>query len=202
MTMVGESSTMSSTRPRTTSSAPADHRARSARQVARDDLVTLVLGLAINLFRCSPGWRRGAPGVVPARALVTLVLLVLFCSAVVVFVYACWPAGEPRTFDTVASWSQVCDRGADRPYQIVPHSWMHAGVRIDAANPLLLFCAHVVRVGHQVCWARYRTATVARRRPRARHAGGRLGGAALPGRRLRAPVAALGEPRGGEAGRA
>lgn len=106
-------------------------------------LLTLVLGLAVNLFPMFTGVvTAGARWWYPLAHLVTLVLEVLFCSSAVVFVYALLARlVSRRTFDAVASWSQVVVTAVlIISYQIVPRMMdrMH-GFRIDAANPVLLF---------------------------------------------------------------
>jgi ABC-2 type transport system permease protein len=145
MTMVGESSTMLFD--------PAENDILGHRPIHPRTLLlakslgmislTLVLGLAINLFPMFAGLAtRGARWWFPLAHLVTLVLLVLFCSAVVVFVYALLARlVSRRTFDTVASWSQVVVTAVlIVSYQIVPRLMDRMqGFRIDAANPLLLF---------------------------------------------------------------
>ena len=105
--------------------------------------LAMALGLAINLFPMFSGLvTRGARPWLPLAHLVSLVLLVLLCAAVVVFVYALLSRlVSRRTFDTVASWSQVIVTAVlIISYQMVPRLMDRMqGLQIDAANPLLLF---------------------------------------------------------------
>ncbi len=145
MTMVGESSTMLFD--------PAENDILGHRPIHPRTLLlakslgmislTLALGLAINLFPMFAGLAtRGARWWFPLAHVVSLTLLVLFCSAAVVFVYALLARMvSRRTFDTVASWSQVVVTAVlIVSYQLVPRLMDRMqGFRIDAANPILLF---------------------------------------------------------------
>lgn len=105
--------------------------------------LALALGIAINLLPMFTGLiTHGARWWFPLAHLVSLVLLVLFCTSAVVFVYALLArVVSRRTFDTVASWSQVVVTGVlIISYQLVPRLMDRMeGFHIDAANPLLLF---------------------------------------------------------------
>lgn len=105
--------------------------------------LAMALGLAINLLPMFTGLAtRGATWWLPLANLVTLVLLVTLCAAIVVFVYALLSRlVSRRVFDTVASWSQVVVTAVlIISYQMVPRLMDRMqGLRIDAANPLLLF---------------------------------------------------------------
>jgi hypothetical protein len=105
--------------------------------------LALAMGLAINLLPMFFGLVvRGARWWFPIAHLVTLVLLVLFSTAVVVFAYALLARlVSRRAFDTIASWSQVMVTAVlIASYQIVPRLMDRMqGFRIDAANPVLLF---------------------------------------------------------------
>ena len=145
MTMVGESSTMlfDPTENDILGHRPIHPRTLLLAKSLGMISLTLALGLAINLFPMFAGLAtRGARWWYPLAHLVTLVLQVLFCSAAVVFVYALLARlVSRRTFDTVASWSQVVVTALlIGSYQLVPRLMDRMqGFRIDAANPVLLF---------------------------------------------------------------
>lgn len=105
-------------------------------------LLALVLGLSINLVPMFTGLATvGARPWFPLAHLVSLAVLVAFTAAVVVFVYGLLArVVSRRTFDTVASWSQVAVTALlIVSYQIIPRLMDRAhGFRIDAAHPLLL----------------------------------------------------------------
>jgi hypothetical protein len=105
-------------------------------------LLALMLGLAVNLVPMFTGLAaNGARPWFPLAHLVSLLLLVVFSAAVVVFVYGLMARFvSRRTFDAIASWSQV---GVTVvliiTYQLVPRLMDRMqGFRLDAAHPLLL----------------------------------------------------------------
>jgi len=105
-------------------------------------LLALILGLAINLVPMFTGLAvTGAKPWFPLTHLVTLLLLVPFCAAVIVFAYGVMARFvSRRTFDTVASWTQVgVTAMLVMAYQLVPRLMDRMqGFHIEAANPLLL----------------------------------------------------------------
>jgi hypothetical protein len=105
-------------------------------------LLAMLLGLAVNLCPMFAGvMANGSHPWYPAAHLVSLVALVFFSSAAVVFVYALLAKLVSRqTFDTIASWSQVAVTVVlIVSYQLVPRLMNRAqGLRIDTAHPLLL----------------------------------------------------------------
>jgi ABC-2 type transport system permease protein len=105
--------------------------------------LTLALAFAINLLPMFTGLMvHDSRWWFPIAHLVTMVLLVLFCTAAVVFVYALLARlVSRRTFDTVASWSQVVVTAIlIISYQLVPRLMDRMeGLHIDSANPALLF---------------------------------------------------------------
>ncbi len=105
-------------------------------------LLSLLLGLAVNLVPMFTGLvTTGARPWFPLAHLVSLAVIVFFTAAVVVFVYGLLArVVSRRTFDTVASWSQV---GVTVllivSYQMVPRLMDRAqGFHLDAAHPALL----------------------------------------------------------------
>jgi hypothetical protein len=105
-------------------------------------LLALVLGIAVNLVPMFTGLAaRGARPWFPLAHLATLMLLILFTAAVMVFVYGLLSRYvSRRTFDTVASWSQVAVTALlIISYQMVPRLMDQLqGFHLDAAHPLLL----------------------------------------------------------------
>ena len=105
-------------------------------------LLAMMLGLAVNLCPMFAGIAtRGARPWYPAAHLVSLVALVLFSAAAVVFVYALLAKlVSRRAFDAIASWSQVLVTVLlIVSYQLVPRLMDRVqGLRIDTAHPLLL----------------------------------------------------------------
>jgi len=105
--------------------------------------LAMMMALAINLLPMFFGLVvRGARWWFPIAHLVSLVLLVLFSTSVVVFAYALLARlVSRRTFDTIASWSQVAVTAVlIASYQIVPRLMDRMqNFRVDTAHPVLLF---------------------------------------------------------------
>ena len=104
--------------------------------------MALLLGLALNLVPMFTGLAaRGARPWFPLAHLVVLLVMTLFCAGAVVFVYALLARFvSRRTFDTIASWSQVAVTALlIVSYQMVPRLMDRLeGLRIEAAHPLLM----------------------------------------------------------------
>jgi hypothetical protein len=104
--------------------------------------LTLVLGLALNLVPTVTGlFTRGARPWFPLAHLVSLVVLAVFTAAAAVFIYALLARlVSRRTFDTIASWTQVAISVLlVFSYQMVPRLMDRLeGFRIEAAHPALL----------------------------------------------------------------
>jgi len=105
--------------------------------------LSLVLSLALNLVPTVTGlFTRDARPWFPLVHLVTLVIMSVFTAGTVVFVYAVLARlVSRRTFDTIASWTQVAITVVlIVSYQIVPRLMDRLqGFRIEAAHPVLMF---------------------------------------------------------------
>ena len=112
--------------------------ARSVALVA----LALLLGLALNLVPMFTGLAaNGARPWFPAVHLLTLLLMTVFTAGAVVFVYGLLARFvSRRTFDTIASWTQVAISAVlIASYQMVPRLMDRLqGFHIDVAHPLLL----------------------------------------------------------------
>lgn len=105
--------------------------------------LSLVLGLALNLVPMVTGlFTRDARPWFPLAHLVTLVIMSVFTAGTVVFAYAVLARlVSRRTFDTIASWTQVAISVVlIVSYQIVPRLMDQLqGFRVEAAHPVLMF---------------------------------------------------------------
>jgi hypothetical protein len=104
--------------------------------------LALALSVAVNLVPTFTGiLARGSSGWFPLAHLVTIPIMAIFSAGTVVFVYALLARMvSRRTFDTIASWTQV---GISviliASYQLVPRLMDRMGtLRLDQAHPLLL----------------------------------------------------------------
>ena len=144
MTMVAESSTLLFD--------PRDHDVLGHRPIHPRTLLAaralslialgLVLGFALNIAPMFTGiLARGSRPWFPIAHLATLPVMAVFCAGMVVFVYALLARlVSRRTFDTIASWTQV---GISVvllvSYQLVPRLMDRLGTfRLDSAHPALL----------------------------------------------------------------
>jgi len=104
--------------------------------------LSLVLGLSLNLVPMVTGlWTRGARPWFPLAHLVTLAVMAVFTAGVVVFAYALLARlVSRRTFDTIASWTQMAISVIlIVSYQLVPRLMDRLqGFHIEAAHPALL----------------------------------------------------------------
>jgi len=104
--------------------------------------LTLVLGLSLNLVPMITGaFARGARPWFPLAHLATLLVLALFCAGGVVFVYSLLARTvSRRTFDAIASWTQVAVSVLlILSYQLVPRLMDRIDTfRLDSAHPGLL----------------------------------------------------------------
>ena len=104
--------------------------------------LSLVLGLAVNLVPTVTGLlARGSRPWFPAVHLAIVPLMAVFCAGTVVFVYALLARlVSRRTFDSIASWTQVAISVVlIASYQMVPRLMDRLGTfRLDSAHPLLL----------------------------------------------------------------
>jgi hypothetical protein len=105
--------------------------------------LSLVLGLALNLVPMFTGlFTRDARPWFPLVHLVTLVIMSVFTAGTVVFAYAALARlVSRRTFDTIASWTQVAISVVlIVSYQLVPRLMDRLqGFRVEAAHPMLMF---------------------------------------------------------------
>jgi ABC-2 type transport system permease protein len=105
--------------------------------------LSLVLGLALNLVPTFTGlFTRDARPWFPLVHLVTLVIMSVFTAGTVVFAYALLARlVSRRTFDSIASWTQVAISVVlIVSYQIVPRLMDRLqGFSIEAAHPVLMF---------------------------------------------------------------
>jgi len=104
--------------------------------------LALVLGLALNIVPMFTGaFARESRPWFPIAHLATLPIMAVFCAGTVVFVYALLARlVSRRTFDSIASWTQV---GISVvllvSYQLVPRLMDRLGTfRLDSAHPVLL----------------------------------------------------------------
>jgi hypothetical protein len=104
--------------------------------------LALVLGVALNLVPMFTGlFARESRAWFPITHLVTLPIMAVFCAGTVVFVYALLARlVSRRTFDTIASWTQVgISVVLVVSYQLVPRLMDRLGTfRLDTAHPALL----------------------------------------------------------------
>ncbi|HKQ56771.1 MAG TPA: hypothetical protein VJY35_02780, partial [Candidatus Eisenbacteria bacterium] len=105
--------------------------------------LALLLGLALNLVPMFTGLvAQGSRPWFPAIHLATLLLMTVFTAGAVVFVYSLLARlVSRRTFDTIASWTQVAISALlIASYQMVPRLMDRLqGFHLEAAHPLLLF---------------------------------------------------------------
>lgn len=144
MTMVAESSTMLFD-PRDNDilgHRPIHPRTLLAARALSLIALALVLGVALNIVPMITGlFARGSRPWFPIAHLATLPVMAVFCAGTVVFVYALLARlVSRRTFDTIASWTQVgISVVLVVSYQLVPRLMDRLGTfRLDSAHPALL----------------------------------------------------------------